>query len=93
MLIVEFRLANPKDRALHKIIINKQLGIIWQNMAIYWPTQKKKILDIIDFRVIKGITKKNFSIKISLDLFSDHSPIIINVNNEVIKKMQPCMLY
>jgi len=55
--------------------------------------KKKKILDIIDFRVIKSITKKNFSIKTSLDLSSDHSPIIININNEVIKKMQPCMLH
>jgi len=39
------------------------------------------------------MTKTYFSIKVSLELSSDHSPFIINVNNKVVKKMQPCALH
>jgi hypothetical protein len=65
-----------------------------QSMPIYGSAQKK-VPDIIDFEVIKDIGKTYFSIKASLTskLSSDHSFIIINVNNKVIKKMQLCMLY
>jgi len=45
-------------------------------MPTYWPTDQKKILDIIEFGVIKDIAKIYFSIKISLDL-SDYYPIVI----------------
>jgi hypothetical protein len=57
----------------------------------YWPTYQKKISDIIDFGVIKDIAKTYFSIKTSPELSSDHSPITININNKVIKRMQPCI--
>jgi len=43
---------------------------------------QKKISDTIDFGVIKGIINTYFSIKTSLELSSDHSSIIINVNNK-----------
>jgi hypothetical protein len=49
--------------------------------------RQKKAPDIINFGVIKVIAKTYFSIKTSLELSSDHSPIIINVNNKVVKKM------
>jgi hypothetical protein len=54
----------------------------------HWP---KKVTDIIDFGIIKSIAKTYFSIKASLQLSSDHSSIIINVNNSI-KKMQVCVL-
>jgi hypothetical protein len=85
-------IANSKSRALHKTIINKLLNIILQSIPTYWPTDKNKVPNIIDFEVIK-IAKTYFSIKASLELFSDHSPIITNVNNKVVKKMQACVLH
>jgi len=54
-------------------------------MPTYWPVNRKGASDIIDFGVIKGIAKTYFSIKTSPELSSDHSPIIINVNNKVVK--------
>lgn len=58
----------------------------------YWPTDKRKVPpDIINFGVIKGIEKTYFTIKSSLELSSDHSPIIINVCNKIVKKMQPVL--
>jgi len=57
-------------------------------MPTYWPIDKKKIPYIINFRIIKDIAEIYFSIKTNLELSSDHSVIIINDNNKVVKKMQ-----
>jgi hypothetical protein len=62
-------------------------------MPTYWLTDQTKVSDIIDFKVIKDIAKPYFSIKASLKLSSDHSLIIININNKIAKKMQSCVLY
>jgi len=56
------RLANPKDRAFHKTI-NKQRNIISQSMPTYWPTDQKKVPDIIEFGVIKDIAEHTFQLK------------------------------
>jgi len=43
----------------------------------YWPTDGKKIPDLLDFGITKGISKNSSSTESCLDLSSDHSPIII----------------
>ena len=89
----ESRLVNPKGRVLYKTIINKRLNTISQSMPTYWSTDRKKVPDIIDFGIIKGIAKAYFRIKPSLELFSDHSPLIITVSSKITRKMQSCVLH
>ena len=52
----------------------------------YWPSDLKKLPDLIDFAVIKGIDKKRFTAQSCFDLSSDHSPIIIEMNSQAIIK-------
>ncbi|EFN89914.1 Probable RNA-directed DNA polymerase from transposon X-element, partial [Harpegnathos saltator] len=87
------RLINPKGRMLYNVIINKKMEAISQSMPTYWPTDRRKIPDIIDFGIIKGISKKYFKVETSPELSSDHSPLTINVSKRVIMEMQPCKLH
>ena len=56
-------------------------------------SDRKKAPDIIDFGIIKNITKAYFRIKPSLELFSDHSLLIITVSSKITKKVQSCVLH
>lgn len=87
------RLANPKGSVLYKAITNERLEIISQSMPTYWPSDRKKIPDIIDFGVAKGIIKLHFEIKSSLELSSDHSLLIISISSKIIAQTQPCSLH
>ncbi|KYN19915.1 hypothetical protein ALC57_07684, partial [Trachymyrmex cornetzi] len=41
----------------------------------YWPTDRRKILDYIDFCIIKGIVSSYLTIELYFELLS--SPIIV----------------
>ncbi|EFN70473.1 hypothetical protein EAG_13050, partial [Camponotus floridanus] len=43
--------------------------------STYWPTDRRKIPDIIDFCVTRGISSLYFKAESCFDLSSDHSPI------------------
>jgi hypothetical protein len=57
------------------------------------PTGNKKISDLLDFGIIKSIPKNYYRIKFCYELSSDHSPIIITINNKIMVKGKPCTLY
>lgn len=59
-------------------------------MPTYWPTDRRKVPDIIDFGIVKEISKANFNITNSLDLSSDHSPLIIEVRKLTIYHCEKC---
>jgi hypothetical protein len=42
----------------------------------YWPSDRNKLIDLVDFCVTKGIPQ-NFAVaKSCFDLFSHHSPVL-----------------
>jgi hypothetical protein len=53
----------------------------------YWPTDCAKIPDVLDFFVLKGIGQQFINIKTSLDLSSDHTPIILTISTYPIVKL------
>lgn len=69
------------------------MEIISTGELIYWPSDKRKIPDLIDFAIAKGIPKSRFLVESCLELSSDHSPVMISVSNKVINKKEPCKLY
>ncbi|XP_050338511.1 RNA-directed DNA polymerase from mobile element jockey isoform X3 [Bactrocera neohumeralis] len=75
------RLINPKGRQLYHTIINRHnnLDIISPGKPTYWPSDRKKIPDLIDFAVIKNIDKSLITADTSTDLSSDHSPVLIKL--------------
>jgi len=59
----------------------------------YWPTDSKKIPDLLDFGITRGIPKNSCSTESCLDLSSDHSPVIIILTSKVITKSRLCTLH
>jgi len=60
-----------------------------------WPSDKipDLILILLYFDIIKGISKDYCRTESYLELSSDHSRIIIRINNKIITKDKPCTLH
>ncbi|XP_018368700.1 PREDICTED: nardilysin-like [Trachymyrmex cornetzi] len=86
------RLMSPKGRELHKAMENLNLEPASKGEPTYWPTDRRKIPDVIDFYVIKNINKRYLKVQSCLELSSDHSPVLLTVRSEVLKKEKPCVL-
>ncbi|GBP02359.1 Probable RNA-directed DNA polymerase from transposon BS [Eumeta japonica] len=55
------------------------LDVISSGEATYWPSDRQKIPDILDCGVTKNISRELLDVEASLDLSSDHSPIIVSI--------------
>lgn len=86
------RMNNPRGRQLLTSINNNSLQYVSTGEPTYWPTDQQKVPDLLDFFVIKGISQTYIQIESSLDLSSDHSPIILTISSSVIKKEPPFSL-
>ena len=73
------RLLNPRGRQLYKALVDRKncLDFISPSQPTYWPTDPRKIPDLIDFAISKNINRNSVEIEISYDLSSDHSPILL----------------
>lgn len=80
------RLTTTKGRELAKAIRTNNLNWISTGEPTYWPSDRNKTPDLIDFCVTKGIDTAKVKAESCLDLSSDHSPIIINVYSQIIEK-------
>lgn len=80
------RLINQKGRELFKTICAKNYQHISTGKPTYWPTDREKIPDLLDFCVIKNISFKNIKASSCEDLSSDHSPVIITLGSTVLSK-------
>lgn len=83
------RLISTKGRELYYAMEEQCLDYISPGCPTYWPTDKKKIPDLIDFCVTKGIARTNTQASVCYDLSSDHSPVIITVSTEVLQTELP----
>jgi len=86
------RLATPRGRELYKTVMKMNLEAISTGEPTYWPTDPKKIPDVIDICIAKGLPNKNLQAESCLDLSSDHSPVIITMSSQIIKKVKPTVL-
>ena len=78
------RITSPRGRTLEKHIRNNNLNILSTGRPTYWPTDLSKIPDLLDFAVTKGLNVNKLKIAPSLELNSDHTPIIITYRNKPI---------
>lgn len=86
------RLATTRGRELLKTSQNKHLQFLSTGEPTYWPTDRKKIPDLIDFCVTKGISHNYISCVSSFDLSSDHSPIVITLSTKITTITKPTAL-
>jgi hypothetical protein len=75
-----------KGRELMKAINSINGNIYTTGRPTYWPTDRNKIPDVIDFCISKKVLMHYMKIEDSYDLNSDHSPIIMTLSDKIIKK-------
>ena len=69
------------------------LSIFSTGESTYWPTDIKKIPDLIDLFVGKGISASHVSCIFCHNLSSDHSPIILHLERDIKRNLPPCHLH
>jgi len=76
------RLSNPKGIELYKCIRDNNFSALSTGSPTYWPSDPRKIPDLMDFFVHSGISSEFLHVSNELcdELNSDHSPILLNFN-------------
>ena len=82
------RLINPRGTQLYKALVDSKncLDVISPGQPTYWPTDPRKIPDLIDFAISRNVDRNSISTEISFDLSSDHSPVIVTYYGKNIPK-------
>lgn len=83
------RLTTTKGKELYEAMQVKKLDHVSTGHPTYWPTDRKKIPDLLDFCVTKNIARSYIIAKDCYDLSSDHSPVIILMNSNALKSEPP----
>lgn len=83
------RLINPKGRQLYLTLQKNKLDYLSTGEPTYWPTDPNKLPDLVDFCIVKGIPTNQCRATSSLDLSSDHSPVIISVSTTIQQTSNP----
>lgn len=79
------RLSTTKGKQLNEAMIENQLDFSSSGHPTYWPTDRKKIPDLLDFCIIKRIPRTCIQAENSYDLSSDHSPVIFKLSTNAMK--------
>ena len=77
------RIITPKGRELFKAMLKMNLSHVSTGNPTYWPSDRNKLPDVIDFCITRGISTQLMSAKSSHDLSSDHTPIIITLDSQI----------
>ena len=74
------RVTNPRGNLLYNFSSLKKYKILAPPGPTYWPTSVRKKPDILDIFVTKIPSNLYYSINNTLDLNSDHSSVILNID-------------
>ncbi len=80
------RLTTTKGKQLADAMEEKNLDFVSSGHPTYWPTDRKKVPDLLDFCVTKNIARTYLEAKDCYDLSSDHSPVMITLTANAINK-------
>jgi hypothetical protein len=69
-------------------MVNNNLNNLSTGQPTYWPTDRGKIPDVIDFCIMKGISSNYLKAESCLDLSSYHSPVIITHSTQILRKQK-----
>jgi Endonuclease-reverse transcriptase len=87
------QIPSPKGRQLYQALKENNIQPLSSGEPTYWPTDRRKKPDLIDFGVIKGIPRNNIEAKSCYDLSSDHSPILIIMDGKYKEIEKPNYLH
>lgn len=83
------RLTTTKGRELFSAGKKLHCDFYSSGNPTYWPTDRTKTPDLIDFFVAKGISNKFIHVEDSGSLMSDHSAIVLTISDTIIIKDNP----
>lgn len=87
------RLTSTRGRQLKNAIEHMKLEAISGGTPTYWPTDRNRTPDLLDFFILKNIDINFTKIESLIDLTSDHTPVILNLNSTVSLVEHPSRLY
>jgi len=71
------RLVTPWGHELLKAMQEENLMHVSTGEPTYWPSDRRKVPDLLDFGVMKQIPTHSIQVEAGFDLSSDHSPVLI----------------
>lgn len=80
------RQTSTKGKELREALRNLGCNYHSTGNATYWPSDTNKIPDLLDFFITKKVSPNFIHLEDSYDLSSDHSAVILNLSEKVIKK-------
>lgn len=86
------RLITPKGRTLLKVANNINTEIVTTRKQTYWPTGPNKILNLLDFFIIKDIFSNYIEVLELTELTSDHIPVLLTLGTSVKHKQRNMLL-
>ena len=87
------KLTTTRGRELQKTMTDNNYEQLSTGQLTYWPTDRNKIPDVLDFFVTKNIAQVYRNLESSLDLSSDHTPVMLTLNTGIICKQRPLSLH
>lgn len=78
------RIITTRGRQLYQAVEDLNLESLSTGEPTYWPADRGKIPDLLDFFLSKNIPTNNTSVESVIDLSSDHTPVILNIDNKII---------
>lgn len=83
------RLITTRGRQLKNCIDDKNYRILTTREPTYWPTDRSKIPDLLDFLISSGISNLYTKTESCYDVAGDHSPVIVTLSTSVIQQKRP----
>lgn len=80
------RISNAKGKELYSAGNELNCSFLSSGKPSYWPTDPGKLPDLIDFFITRGVSSNYTKVDTSLDLSSDHTPVILTLSDTVISK-------
>lgn len=87
------RITSSKGNELLATIRANNLSFISSGEPTYWPTDTQRLPDLLDFCITKGLNTSQIRAQTSLDLSSDHSPVIVTIHSQIIRRQKQPTLY
>jgi hypothetical protein len=83
------RLTSRKGRNLLQAMSQLHINYLSTGEPTYWPTDPDKLPDVLDFALLKGVSPTYVQITSTLDLTSDHTALLITLNESPILQESP----
>lgn len=88
-----FKLTLPRGRELLQAINNLHMNAISTGEPTYWPSDPKKLPDLIDFSITKGVSSHYIKCESCSELSSDHSPVLITLSRQILTSEKSLRLH